>query len=51
MNPSLAQKMIDQGVLEVTIKTLGKLNLTENIVKNGIEALQKIASKTQIKNI
>ena len=44
VNPNLAGKMIDQGVLETTTKTLTKLNLTENVVKNGIEALQKITS-------
>ena len=42
--------MIEQGVLEVTTKTLAKLTLTENIVKNGIEALQKIASKLESQN-
>lgn len=36
--------MIDLGVLEGTTNTLSKLNMSENIVKTGIEALQKIAS-------
>lgn len=43
-NPNLAGKLIDQGVLESTIKTVSMLNLTENVVKKGLEAIQKITS-------
>ena len=43
--------MIDQNVLETMTKTLTKLTLTENVVKNGLEALQKISSFSKHKII
>lgn len=42
--------MIDQNVLETMTKTLKNLTLTENVVKNGLEALQKICSHPQAKS-
>jgi len=39
--------MIDQSVLETMTKTLRNVNLTENVVKNCLEALQKITSSIE----
>jgi hypothetical protein len=48
VNPNLAGKMIDQGVLEATVNTLQKSRLNESSVKNGLEALQKLTSNPKI---